>query len=267
MSKLPLRADNISVYKRLLRYVGPHWSVFGLAVLGMVLAAATQPAFAALMKPLLDDGFVNRDPETIRRIPLYLLGIFIMRGAAEFFATYYMSWVGRQVIKQLRKEVFDRFLYLPVSYFDQTSSGILISKLTYNIEQVAESTTNVLTTLIRDGLTVIGLIAWMLYINPFLSLFIFVTAPVLMLLIRFVSKYFRRYSSRIQASMGDVTRVAEEVVQGQRVVKIFNGEDYESRHFESVNENNRRLHMKLARARAGSTPVVQLIAADRKSVV
>src|SRR5690606_23018029 len=134
-------------------------------------------------------------------------------------------------------------------------------QVTYNIEQVAESTTNVLTTLVRDSLTIIGLIGLMLWLNPFLSLFIFAVVPLLMLLVRLVSRYFRRYSSRIQDSMGDVTQVTEEIIQGQRVVKIFGGEEYEHRRFESVNENNRRLHMKLAKVRAASTPIMQLIAA------
>lgn len=251
----------MQVYRRLLRYAKPYWRGFALAVLGLVLAALTQPMFAALMKPLLDEAIVARNPDSFVRVPLYVLGIFIIRGIAEYFSTYYMSQVGRSVIKTLRGEVFDQLLRLPVRYFDNSSSGTLLSKITYNIEQVAESTTTVLTSLVRDSLTILGLLAWMLWLNPYLSLFIFVTVPVLVFLVRTASRYFRRYSSRIQSSMGDVTQVAEEVIQGQRVVKVFGGEDYEREHFEKVNEDNRRLNVKLARVRAASTPVMQMIAA------
>jgi len=254
-------AAGATVYRRLLGYIRPYKLMFSLAILGMILAALTQPMFAALMKPLLDEAVVAQNPDSIKQIPLLVLGIFVIRGVAEYFSTYHMSWVGRQVIKTLRREVFAHFLMLPVRFFDRNSSGTLISQVTYNIEQVAESTTNVLTTLVRDSLTIIGLIGLMLWLNPFLSLFIFAVVPLLMLLVRLVSRYFRRYSSRIQDSMGDVTQVTEEIIQGQRVVKIFGGEEYEHRRFESVNENNRRLHMKLAKVRAASTPIMQLIAA------
>lgn len=250
-----------AVYQRLLGYIKPYKLMFALAILGMVLAALTQPMFAALMKPLLDEAFVAQNPDSIKQIPLMVLGIFVIRGVAEYFSTYHMSWVGRQVIKTLRREVFEHFLLLPVRFFDRNTSGTLISQVTYNIEQVAESTTNVLTTLVRDSLTIVGLIGLMLWLNPFLSLFIFAVVPLLMLLVRLASRYFRRYSSRIQDSMGSVTQVTEEIIQGQRVVKIFGGEEYEHRRFESVNEDNRRLHMKLAKVRAASTPVMQLIAA------
>lgn len=259
MSTPPL--TGAAIYRRLLTYIKPYKFMFSLAILGMVLAALTQPMFAALMKPLLDEAFVAQQPDSIQRMPLLILGIFLIRGVAEYFSTYHMSWVGRQVIKTLRREVFEHFLLLPVRFFDHNTAGTLISQVTYNIEQVAESTTNVLTVMVRDTLTIIGLIGLMLWLNPFLSLFIFAVVPLLVLLVRAVSHYFRRYSGRIQDSMGDVTQVTEEVIQGQRVVKVFGGEDYERQRFESVNENNRRLHMKLAKVRAASTPIMQLIAA------
>lgn len=261
MSKYQFDATGRSVYRRLLGYARPHWQMFMLALIGMALAAATQPAFAALMKPLLDETFVQKTPTAVWQMPLAVIGIFVVRGIAEFLSVYQMSWVGRQVIKELRREVFNHFLYLPTRYYDYQSQGTLVSKLTYNIEQVAEATTNVLTTLVKDGLTVIGLLLWMFWLTPMLSLFIVVTVPVLVLLVRFVSRRFRRYSARIQNSMGDVTKVAEEAVHGQRVIKIFGGEPYESAHFETVNERNQRLNMKLVMTRAASVPLIQTIAA------
>lgn len=249
-----------AVYRRLLAYVKPYWHGFALAILGMTMAALTQPAFVWLMKPLMDEAIVAKNPQSIAWIPLALIGIFVVRGIAEFLSTYHMAWVGRHVIKAMRREVFDKFIFLPVQYFDRSSSGKLVSQITYNIEQVADATTNVVIVMIRDSLTIISLLAWMLWMNPFLTLFILIVVPVLTLMVRLVSKYFQRYSGRIQNSMGDVTQVSEEVIQGQRVVKIFGGEQHERKQFENVNEENRRLHMKLVRVRASSTPLMQLIA-------
>ncbi|HET7371507.1 MAG TPA: ABC transporter transmembrane domain-containing protein, partial [Gammaproteobacteria bacterium] len=181
--------DNRStaIYRRLLAYVKPHWKLFALSMVGMIIYALTQPAFAALMKPLLDGSFVDHDPVSIRRIPLLIVGLFVLRGVAAFISKFYINWVGRQVIKSLRREVFHKFLTLPASYYDRSAGGVLVSKLTYNIEQVAEATTTSVTTLVQDSLTVIGLIAWMFWINWILSLLVLVTGPLIVWLIRYVS--------------------------------------------------------------------------------
>ncbi len=260
MSELRRDQSVLHVYSRLFAYVLPFWKIFSLAIFGMVVYAVTQPAFAALIKPLLDKSFVQHDPHSIRLIPLLVIGLFLLRGSAGFFATYFISWVGRSAIKQLRAEAFGKLLRLPVSYYDASSSGMLISKLTYNIEQVAEATTNAITVLIRDGLTIVGLIGLMFYLNWKLSIFVLVLGPLIALLVRYISDRFRRYSTRIQDSMGDVTRVAEEVINGHRVVKLFGGEQQETEHFEQVNEHNRYLNMKLMLVNAGSSPIIQLLA-------
>ncbi|HRP88377.1 MAG TPA: lipid A export permease/ATP-binding protein MsbA, partial [Gammaproteobacteria bacterium] len=158
-------------------------------------------------------------------------------------------------------EVFAKFLVLPTRFYDTSSSGALLSRLTFNIEQVAQAASQVLTTLFKDVLTILGLVAYMFWINARLSLFVLVTAPLIGLVISYLSKKFRRYSTRIQNSMGDVTQAAEQVLEAHKVVKVFNGEAQEVEGFERVNEQNRRLNMKLAAARAASQPVVQLVAA------
>ncbi len=252
--------EALRIYQRLLRYVKPHWRIFALAVLAMAVFALTQAGFPALLEPLMDESLVERDPEAIRTIPILMLGLFVIRGIAGFFSIFCMHWVGRRVIKQLRRETFRQFLRLPVAYFDQSSTGMLVSRLTYNIEQVAESVTNAVTVLVRDSLSVIALLAWMLYISVSLTAFLLVTVPILVLLIRAVNKRFRRYSTRIQNSMGDVTQVAEEIIGGHRVVKIFGGQGYETDRFEEVNEKNRKLHMRLVATKAASIPLVQFIA-------
>ena len=255
------QAETAAVYRRLLGYSFQHWPMFLAAIVGMVLYAAIQTSFAAMIKPLLDQGFVNRDPDFIRILPALIFAIFVVRGAASFMESYCMEWVGRRVVKTMRGELFAKFLELPTRFYDETSSGVLLSKLTYNTEQVAQAATRVVTTLVRDTLTIAGLLGWMLWINTRLTLFILVVGPLMAILIRTVSRYFRRYSARIQNSMGDVTQVAEEVLEAHRVVKVFNGEQYELGEFEAVNEKNRYLHMKLAATKGGSTPIIQLLAA------
>lgn len=249
------------IFRRLLRYARPYWAAYTAAIVAMIIYAATDTGFAALMRPLLDGSFVEKDPQTIRLVPIVMVALFMLRGMAGFVSTYFLNLVGRHVIKTLRKEVFGKFLLLPAAVYDRSSKGLLLSKLTYNIEQVAEATTKVVTVLIRDTLTIVGLVTWMFYLNAKLALFIFIVGPLIGWLMRVVSVHFRRYSSRIQDSMGDVTRVAEEVLSGHRVIKVFNGQSYERRQFERVNENNRRLFMKLVVVKAVSIPVIQLIAA------
>ncbi|MBT8137207.1 MAG: lipid A export permease/ATP-binding protein MsbA [Gammaproteobacteria bacterium] len=256
-----MQTDTGVVYRRLLGYAKPYWPLYSAAIAAMVVYAATDTGFAALMRPLLDGSFIEKDPDTIRIIPVLMVALFLARGLAGFVANYCLNYVGRHVIKKLRGEVFEKFLLLPTAVHDQSSTGVLLSKLTYNIEQVAESTTNTITVIIRDTLTIIGLVIWMFYLNVQLALFIFLVGPMIGWLMRIVSARFRRYSLRIQDSMGDVTRVAEEVLSSHRVVKVFNGQEYERRQFERVNEKNRRLFMRMVAVRAISIPVIQLIAA------
>ncbi len=256
-----LRTPAANIYRRLLSYARPYWPSYSAAIAAMIVYAATDTGFAALMRPLLDGSFVEQDPQTIRLIPIVMVALFLLRGGAGFVSTYFLNNVGRHVIKRLRAQVFEKFLLLPTAVYDRSSKGLMLSKLTYNVEQVAESTTKTVTVLIRDTLTILGLVGWMFYLNARLALFIFIVGPLIGWLMRVVSSRFRRYSSRIQDSMGDVTRVAEEVLSGHRVVKVFNGQDYEQRQFERVNERNRMLFMKLVIIKAVSIPVIQLIAA------
>jgi subfamily B ATP-binding cassette protein MsbA len=249
------------LYRRLLGYASPHYRVFLLAVLAMLVFAMTDTGFAALMKPMLDGSFVEHDPEAIRFVPLALIGLFMVRGVAGFALRYGMSWIGRQVILALRRDLFRHLLALPCQYFDQNPSGYLLSRMTFDVEQVAEATTNAITVLIRDTLTMLFLIAYMFWISGWLTLLFLVVGPVLIGLIRYVTRRFRRISRRIQDSMGDLTRYSEETIHGQRLVKSFGGQRWQERQFERVNENNRRLHLKMAAALGASTPLVQLISA------
>ncbi len=249
------------LYQRLLGYAAPHWRLFIFSVLAMALFAATDTGFAALMKPMLDGNFIERDPDTIRLVPVVLILLFLFRGITGFTSRYIMSWIGRRVIQQIRQAVFRQMLKLPVAYYDRNPSGRMLSRITFDIEQVAEASTNAITVLIRDSLTVIFLLAYMFWVSGWLTLLFLLIGPVLLLLLRKVSRRFRQLSQRIQESMGELTQFSEEVIHGQRLVKASNGEAWEEKQFAEVNERNRKLHMKLVAAVGASTPVVQFIAA------
>ena len=257
----PLNASGLKTYLRLLGYARPHWAMFMLGVLGMVLFAAVDTGFAVLVKMFLDGAFVERDPRMLVYVPAGILVLFLVRGVGDYLSVYAPGWVGRQVIKAIRGDVFARYLRLPVSYFDRNGVAQLLSRLTYNIELVAEAATNAITFIIRDTLTIIGLIGYLLYLNWKLTLFALAVAPLIVGLIRGTSQRFRRYSARIQASMGDVTRVAKEALESQRMIKVFNAEAQQAEVFEEVNERNRASFMKLITVKAVSNPVVQMIAA------
>ncbi|MFU8838700.1 MAG: lipid A export permease/ATP-binding protein MsbA [Thiohalomonadaceae bacterium] len=259
MSAFP--ADGAKVYRRLLGYVLPHWPAFAVAIVALLLVAATEAGFAAFIKPLIDGSFVERDQRIIMYAPLVLVGLFFVRGVAAFLSSYAMAWVGRKVINTLRGEMFTHLLRLPVSFYDRTPSGTLLAKLTYNVEQVARATTDVITILVRDTFTVIGLLGWMFYLNWRLALMLLIGAPLIAHVINLINRRFRRYSTRIQDSVGDVTQIAEEAINGQRVVKTFGGQAYEQGRFDQANERNRKLNMKLESTNAASVPVIQFIAA------
>lgn len=256
-----------STYKRLLRYVRPYWKVFALASLIMAVYGATDAAFAALMKPMLDEGFVAKDMDMIRLVPLALIGLFIFRGLTGFASNYGMNWIGRKVIEELRSELFRKLMHLPVRFYDRATSGDLVSRLIYHVEQVAQASTNAVTILIRDSFTVIFLLGWMFLISGWLALLFLVVGPVMAFLIRYVSRRLRRISNRIQDSMGDVTHLAEEAVVGQRVVKAFGGQDTEVTEFDAVNKKNRALQMKMTATSVLSVQVVQLMGAATFAVV
>ncbi len=250
-----------AVYRRLLGYAASYWRLFILAVLAMVLFAATDTGLAALMKPMLDGNFIQRDPRTIRFVPLALVGLFLLRGLTGFSSRYIMTWIGRRIVQELRREVFQRQLRLPASYFDRHPAGRMLSRLTFDVEQVAEAATNAVTVLVRDSLTALFLLIYMFWISGWLTLLFLITGPVLIALLRVVSRRFRLLSRRIQDSMGELTQYSEEVIHGQRLVKSFNGERWQEQQFEAVNERNRSLQMRMAAVVGASAPVVQLIAA------
>ncbi len=267
MSALPLSQDSLRTYRRLLGYIGPHKGMFAVGVLGMIMFACTAAAWAVFTKVFLDGTFLEQDERMIWFVPVALVTLFIVRGAGDFMQTYFPGYVGRQIVKRLRRQIFDHFLHLPVSFFDRSAAGKLLSRLTYNTEQVAQATTDSITIFVRETATIVLLLIYLIYLNAFLTGIALITGPLIAWLISKINRQFRRYSQRIQNSMGDVTRVAKEAVEAPRVIKVFNAQQYEAAQFEEVNERNRRAYMKLLFTKGLSNPVVQVIAACGLSVV
>ena len=241
--------------------------MFLLGVFGMILFASVDTGLAWLVKKFLDDAFIARDPRVMMLVPAGILGLFAARGVGDYFSIYAPGWVGRQVIKALRREVFARYLQLPTAYFDRNGVAQLLSRLTYNIELVAEAATTAVTSLVRDSLTIAGLLGWLFLMNWRLTAFALAVSPLIVGLMRVTSRLFRRYSTRIQASMGDITRVAKEALEGHRMIKVFNAQPQQQASFENVNERNRASFMKLVKVKALAHPVVQMIAAVGLAIV
>jgi subfamily B ATP-binding cassette protein MsbA len=261
------RGTPVQTYRRLLRYVGPYRGRFLLGLLGAGIFAASQLGFALFAKVLGDSAFLNRDPRTIYWLPLALVGLFFTRGLGDFVQTYFMGYVSRAVIKQLRREVFERVLQLPISYFDRNSAGVLQSRVTYNTEQIGQATTDSIVVFARESLTLLGAVVILFWISPRLALLAFTLGPLLAWLVSIINKKFRRYSRRIQESMGDVTRIVKEALEAPRVIKVYNAQPYQAQQFETVNEHNRRSHMRLVLTKGLSNPVVQFVTSIGAAIV
>ena len=249
----------VQVYGRLWRYVLPYRAIGLVAVVAMAATAAVEASLVWLMKPLTDEALVARNLEAVRWLPLAFVGIFIGRGIAGFATEMSLGWIGRGVISSLRRDVFKKFLTLPSQFFEARATGPLLSRITYNVEMVAESVTSVVTILVRDLLTIAAAIGVMLYQSVRLFLFVLVLLPIIAAIIQVLGKAFRRYSGRIQDSVGEVTQVSEEVLTGNRIVKIFGGYDYERDRLIEVDERNRRQNLKLIRSRSLGVAVTQVI--------
>ncbi|HEX5336954.1 MAG TPA: lipid A export permease/ATP-binding protein MsbA [Gallionella sp.] len=258
---------NSQLYLRLLSYVKPYWRVFAVSILGMVVAAATEPLLPALLKPMLDGTFVHKDDTVIRLAPIFIVAIFFVRGVATFVATYAIGWVGNKLVMDLRNEMFRKLLTLPTRYYDDHATGNLISKLTFDVTQVTAAATVVVTISVRDSIIIVGLLGWLFYLNWQLTLLTLVMAPVIAFIIRTISKRMRESSRDSQRAMGDITQVIEESVSAHKVVKLFGGQAYESGRFHDQANWVRRHAMKQASASAANVPIVQMVAALALAVI
>ncbi len=259
MSESRVPGDVRAIYGRLLAYTGQHRAVLIVAVLAMALTAIVEGSMAWLLDPLTNEALVQDGDSFDSWVPLAFLVVFIFRGLAGFATEYSLGYIGRNIIHKLRRQVMDAYLGLPASYFDTRAAGRLLSRVSYDIEMIAESATNVVVVLIRDTLSLFVFVGVMLYQSLALSACIAIVVPIIAWLVRVLSKTFRRYSTSIQDSIGELTQVTEEAIQGNRVVKIFVGQPYERRRFASANDANKKLNMKLIRAKAAGVAVNQML--------
>ena len=248
------------IYKRLMRIaLENNATPIIIAIIGMIMTAASDPALSAIMKPILDGGFIERDQEVISLIPLGLFTIFFLRSVGIFLTIYYMAKVGRSLVFRLREMMFEKLLELPSSFYDKSSSGDLMSRISHNVELLSSVAARSLIILIRDTLTIAGLLIWMFYLSWELTLFFITAAPFIIVLVSSLNKRFRRLTHDAQNSVGSIIHVAQEIIQGNKIVKIFNGYKKESKRFFETNSINRKSHMRLALTEGMNSAIIMLI--------
>ena len=256
------------LYLRLLTYVRPYWKVFLVALGAMALSSLAEPVFPAMMKHLLDDGFSKASGEWDWLFyPLAIMGIFLARAIFGFIGDYAMSWVSNNVITEMRQAMFVRMIRLPTRYYSDNLSGRLMSRVAYDVTGVAGAATNALTSLIKDSLSIVGLLAWLIYLNWQLTLITLSVVPFIAVVVRTFSKRLRSVAKGQQESMGQITQVLQEAIEGNKVVKIFGGQAYEeARFYKSVREQ-RRLAMRATLASSAQTPIVQFFSATGVAII
>ena len=256
-----------TAYRRLLTYSARYWPLAVIAAIGMVFDAACGAAFTWTIKPMLDELFVRKDPGTIFWMPVIIIVLFLVRGIATFTADFSMARIARGVVQTLRDQVFRKYLTLPAAYFVRETSSVQISRMTYTVEQVANASTDALKIMVLDGLMIVGQVGVMLYNSARLTLALFVLAPLVAGVVYAVGRRYRRISHRIQDSVSSITGMVDEVVGGQREVKVYGGREYEARRFAATNDSIRHLNLKIASTNALATALVQLVAACALALV
>ena len=247
-----LDANAVSIYRRLLRYLRPYWLILAAAIVPAAIYAVVGTAVPLLMTEVVERlQDVARTAESAWQIPVAIAVLFPIRSGMDFLAIYGLAWVGRSIIRDLRNEVFAHYLTLPAAYYDQSSSGVLISKLTYNTEQVADAISTGILVLLRDTLAILTLLVVMVRLSPQLTLLVAIVGPAIALVVGAMTRAFRRYSSRIQSSMGDVTRITEQSLHGHRIIKLFEGSEREQQQFRDVSARNFRFNVRLVAVQAG----------------
>ena len=245
----------------MLKYALKYWKVFAFSIVALVVFSATNTGFLATIKLVTDAGFVKHDQQLVQLLPLMLFGLLALRAFAGFASSFAMKWVARRVVEDLRLEAFAKLMSLPVSFFDANSAGVITSKLTYDTEQMASAATNAAVSLVRDSLTILGMLAYMLYLDWRLTMIFVVTAPVMAVYLKKMTPKLREAGKTVQSSMGGMTQVAEEGCSGQRMVKIFNGAEYEQKRFALVVAQNRHMQIRLTRISGINSMVIEMLAA------
>ena len=250
-----------ALLRRVFTYIAPFWAILLLGIVGNGLFAGIDAGFAYALKLFMDKGFVDHDLAFIRWVPWMILGGVVMRGVMNAIGSYAMTSVARSVVKRFREDIFAHILRLPATYYDRMSTGPLLSKILYDAEQIAQISSDSLTTYVQSLCLVIGMLTVMLVNNWQLSLSFLLVVPFIALIVRLSNRRIRRVSHAVQHSMGDVTEIAEEAIEGYRVVRIFGGEQYEIQKFDRALERSRQSDMKVAVTRSLNVFGVQCLIA------
>ncbi len=260
------KSKGLHIYKRLVHYVLPYKGLFFISLLGYFVSSVTQPLFAELVKIIIDT-LQSPDRKGAMQLPFYFSGLIIVRSLAVFIGSYFISRVSANMVHDLRSAIFKRYTQLPTSYFESNNSGYLISRITNNVQQVTAASTDSVRTLIREGMTAIGLMGYLFYINWQLSLIFLSIAPLIVVIVTVFCTRLRMLSKRLQESIGDLTQIASEVVGGYKVMKSYGGEAYENTRFQKQSRYHRNQTMKLAVTDALQNPIMQIIIAVALSVL
>lgn len=263
MSQQPVRR----LYPRLLGYVRPYWKAFALAVVGMVATAATEPVFPAIMKYLLDKGFQTEDARMVWLIPVGIVLLFLVRSVFVYCTGYLMMWISSRVVTDLRRALFAKLLVLPTQHFDQNSAGQLISRVVYDVSQVSESATSVLVTLVRESLTAMALLAYLLYLDWKLTLITLTVGPLIAITVKAFGKRMRAASQKSLQSMRLISHTIEETSKAQKVVKIFGAQAHQRDRFADATEQFRRAQMREAIPASATTPITHIASALAIAVI
>ncbi|HAS6142458.1 TPA: lipid A ABC transporter ATP-binding protein/permease MsbA [Vibrio vulnificus] len=247
-------------FKRLWTFIRLYKSGLAVAVVALIINAVSDTYMISLLKPLLDEGFGSAESDFLRTLPLIIFAMMFIRGISSFVSAYCLSWVSGNVVMQVRRMVFNHYMQMPVSYFDKEKSGSLLSRITYDSEQVSAATSQALVSIVREGASIIGLLVLMFYNSWQLSLVLILVAPVVAMGIGIVSKRFRKISKSMQTVMGVVTTSAEQMLKGHKVVLSYGGQDIERERFDKVSNQMRQQTMKLVTAQAAANPIIQMIA-------
>ena len=247
-------------FRRLWPMITPFKAGLIAAAIALVANAASDTFMLSLLKPLLDDGFGKADRSILLWMPLVVIGLMIVRGVSGYISSYCISWVSGKVVMHMRRRLFGHMMRMPVAFFDQQSTGTLLSRITYDSEQVASSSSSALVTVVREGASIIGLFIMMFYYSWQLSVILLVIAPIVSVVIRVVSKRFRNISKSMQNTMGQVTTSAEQMLKGHKEVLIFGGQKVETQRFDKVSNRMRQQGMRMVSASSISDPIIQLIA-------
>jgi subfamily B ATP-binding cassette protein MsbA len=260
-------SSGLSVYLRLLKYLKNYKLLLVLAVTGLAVVAASQLAFTWLLGPIIDEAFIADNNDGLTWIPLTIAAIFIVRSIGSFLGLYYIGSIGQRIVKVLRSEMHEKLLYFPSFYYDSVTLGSTLSKFTFDVERVSWAASKSIPIIVRDTLTVIFLTGLMLYLSWKLTFVLFISAPLVYVVIRYATLRFRKLSHRIQTSTGDITSRVEESISAQALVKLFTAEKEEISRFELINEKNRRNQTKFVAVKAVNTPLVQMIVGIAFAVV